>query len=274
MRRSSFLALCFGILLSPLALAGEKAVQPVTVPFELLPTRHMTVMIRINGKGPYRVIFDTGSPFSLLSSKVAKEAGLSAQNSGWMGIGLFGSVTSVKAKILELGGIKAKDVPFLVMDHPTIQLMSSVLGPVEGIVGFPFFARYRMTLDYQKKELTFVPTSFEPVDILQALVNGLLYQKSEPRLLSPAGLWGFSVEKDAADQSAGVKVGKVLNDSPASKAGLRPGDRLLILDDRWTDSVQDCYAAAGAIAAGTEVTLKIKRDGLEKEIRLKPVQGL
>ena len=45
----------------------------------------------------------------------------------------------------------------MVMDHPTVEAISKTVGPIDGIVGFPFFARYRMTLDYQAKKLTFVP---------------------------------------------------------------------------------------------------------------------
>ena len=57
-------------------------------------------------------------------------------------------------------------------------------------------------------------------------------------------------------------------------SGLKAGDRLLTLDDRWTDSVADCYAAAGYVEAGTEAVVKIKRDGEEKELTVKPQAGL
>src|SRR4051794_31555486 len=46
------------------------------VPFEILKTGHMTVQVKVNGKGPYRLIFDTGAPINLLNNKIAKEAGL------------------------------------------------------------------------------------------------------------------------------------------------------------------------------------------------------
>src|SRR5882724_8594810 len=50
--------------------------KPVVVPFELLKTKHMVVPVKVNGKGPYPVIFDTGAPVTLLNNKVAREAGL------------------------------------------------------------------------------------------------------------------------------------------------------------------------------------------------------
>ena len=59
------------------------------VPFEIIGSKHMAVQIKINGKGPYRVIFDTGAPISLLMSKVATEAGLIKKQAatGFMGMG-------------------------------------------------------------------------------------------------------------------------------------------------------------------------------------------
>ncbi len=143
------------------------APAPITVPFKMLVTQHMTVQIKVNGKGPYRVIFDTGAPITLLSNKVAKEAGLAGGGGNSLfGLGgLFGGVSPTKAKTLSIGALEAKDVSVIVMDHPTVELLASVLGPIEGIVGFPFFARYKMTLDYQAKEMTFVPNGYEPKDV-------------------------------------------------------------------------------------------------------------
>src|SRR5438105_14513383 len=73
--RALMLALALGM--PGLARADEAAEKkPVTVPFGLLKTQHMTVQVKINGKGPYRLIFDTGAPVTLINNKVAKEAGV------------------------------------------------------------------------------------------------------------------------------------------------------------------------------------------------------
>ena len=39
-------------------------------------------------------------------------------------------------------------------------------GSIEGIVGFPFFARYKMTVDYAAKEMTFVPNGYKATDVM------------------------------------------------------------------------------------------------------------
>ncbi len=156
------------VILAGLARGEGKPVKPVTVPFELLRSGHMAVQVKINGKGPYRVIFDTGAPISLLNNKVAKEAGLLKDAEKPL-FSLFGTMGQVSVKSFQVGDLKAEDINTIIMDHPTIEAISRVLGPVQGIVGFPFFARYKMTLDYQAKELTFVPNGFEPPDVDQSL---------------------------------------------------------------------------------------------------------
>lgn len=260
----------------PVLRADPTTIPPVKVPFELLKTKHMAVQIKINGKGPYRVIFDTGAPVSLINTKTAKASGLIDKNAAGSPLfSLFGSVEQTKIKTLELGGLKASGIPVIVMDHPTVELMSQFLGPVEGIVGFPFFSRYRMTLDYQAKELTFVPNDFRPVDILQSLMTTLLNRdQPEPKVLTPGALWGLVVEKPAGDDAAGVIVKEVLSNGAAAQAGMKAGDRLLTLDDRWTDTLMDCYQAASFVKPGTPVTVVVERAGKRLELTVKPQAGI
>ena len=54
------------------------------------------------------------------------------------------------------------------------------------------------------------------------------------------------------------------------EAGLRTGDRLLSLDDHWTDSVVDCYTAAEHVKPGTAARARIQRGGQELDLTLTP----
>jgi predicted metalloprotease with PDZ domain len=234
--------------------AAEKA---VTVPFELLKTGHM--------------------PVSLLNNKVAKEAGLLDDVKKPL-FSLFNTAGQTSIKTLEIGDLKAEGVNTIIMDHPTVEAISKALGPIEGIVGFPFFARYKMTLNYQAKELTFVPNGFDPPDVMQevtASVMALLNDKQpKAKVLAPAAQWGIVATKESKDEDAGVVVKEVYADSAAAKAGLKAGDRILTLDGRWTDSLRDLYDAAAYIKAGTAAKAVVLRDGKEKELTIKPVAGL
>jgi predicted metalloprotease with PDZ domain len=255
----------------------KETAKPVTVPFELLKTGHMAVMIKINGKGPYRVIFDTGAPVSLINNKVAKESGL-LDNVKKPLFSLFNTAGQTSIKSLEIGDLKAENVNTIVMDHPTVEAISKALGPIEGIVGFPFFARYKTTINYQAKELTFVPNGFDPPDVMQELAASLMTMINEKqpkaKVLAPAAQWGIIATKEPKDEDAGVAVKEVYADSAAAKAGLKAGDRVLTLDGRWTDSLRDLYDAAGFVKAGTAVKVKVLRDGKEKELTIKPASGL
>jgi hypothetical protein len=254
--------------------ADDRVSKPVDARFDLLATRHMVVKVTINNSGPYRMIFDTGSPVSILNTRTAKEAGLLSKTATGGGFSLFGSLDQVKVKELRIGKLRANNVSFMVMDHPAVEMVSKSMGPVEGIIGFPFFARYRMTLDYQSKELTFIPNGYEPTDILQALTDLLSGNDKPPvKVLSSQGLWGFAVE-NGKDEQPGVRVSRVMQDSPAGKAGLLPGDQLLNLDDSWTDSIADCYRAAANVKPGTPVKLRVLRSGKEIRLIITPEFGL
>jgi hypothetical protein len=276
MKRAAPLA---GLLLLALALplrADAPATASITVPFELFPTKHIAVKIKVNGKGPYRVIFDTGSPVTLLSNKVADEAGLLDKKAAQPLFNPFGAGGEAKVRRLELGDLKLEKVPAIIMDHPGVQAMSSAFGSVEGIVGFPVFARYKMTLDYQAKTMTFAPSKFEPSDALQSIVASLMMmtQDAPPKVIAPPAQWGLVVRKAAGDEAAGVTVKEVLPGSAAAAAGLKAGDRLLTLDGRWTDSVADAYLAATFVKPGETAQVTVRRDGKDIELAVRPASGL
>src|SRR5262249_40584041 len=152
-------------------------------------------------------IFDTGAPTNLLNNKVAKESGITTKKPLFS---LFPA--NEKIKTLQIGDLKVENVGTMVFDHPTVSLIDKHFGPIEGLVGFPFFARFKMTIDYQKKEMTFVPSKFEPPDAVKNLEKNLekmLRGGKQKTVLAPAGHWGFKVGKDSKDAEAGVDVKEV-----------------------------------------------------------------
>jgi hypothetical protein len=276
--RREFLSLAACLFLILPTWADQKDTEPVSVAFELLQTKHIAVKVKINGKGPYRVIFDTGAPVLLLNNKVAKESGVIEKNARRPLFSLFGAAGEAKIKTLELGNLKATNVPTIVMDHPTLELISQLLGPIEGIVGFPFFARYKMTIDYQAKQLTFVPNGYEPPDVMKAMMDTVMALAGDkprpPTVLTPAAQWGVLLRKDEKDSEEGITIDKVLPGSAAAQAGLQASDRLLTLDGRWTDSLADAYRAAGYIKPGQSVPVTVRRAGRKVELAVKPQSGL
>ena len=96
---------------------------------------------------------------------------------------------------------------------------------------------------------TFAPTSTgNSITIAQGFDYG---SSSNPALNVTGTSGGTAFEEAAFWDDAGVTIKQVLKDSPADKAGLKPGDRLLTLDGRWTDSQVDLFEAAAPIKPDT-----------------------
>jgi hypothetical protein len=262
--------------------SARAADKPVSVPFVQLPSGHITVQVKIDGKGPYQLIFDTGAPMTLLNNRIARDSGLS-KDMKRPPFSIFGTMGEVKIKKLEVGGQTAEGVTAIVMDHPTVAAFNDFYekkyGKIDGIVGFPFFARFKTTIDYQAKTLTFEPSNFRPPDVLKAvesMIMDLAMKGATPvvKVLAPAGLWGVVAAKAPDDEEAGMPVKEVLPGSAADKAGLKAGDRILTIDGRWTDTLADLYTAAGHVKPGTTAPVVVKRAGKEMELKVKPAAGL
>ena len=283
-RTLALLALAAAFL--PTANADDKPTpkiddKAVVVPIELLPSRHFVVQVMLNGKGPYRLILDTGAPLTIINSRIAKDAGLTKKSGG--GGGILGMLTSglnqVAIAKMQVGDVVAEKSGAVIMDHPTVSAISEAFekdsGPIDGIVGFPFFARFAMTVDYQKKEVTFKPNGYKPGDYMQDLTNSLMKieERNKPRSVTSAGLWGFTMEKEKSDEAEGVTVKTVFADSAAAKGGLKVGDRLLTIDGRWTDSIGDTALATSLVKAGKAVAVVVKRDGKDVKLKVTPATG-
>jgi membrane-associated protease RseP (regulator of RpoE activity) len=258
----------FGPAPEPLA-AGPSG--RAVVPFDLLDSNHIVVRARINGKGPFRLIFDLGAPITLLGSKAAEASGAVKPDAPRSF--LFSIRGEARVETLEVGDLTAKDLPVVVLDHPTLKALGDFLGqPLDGIVGYTFFARYRTTIDYPARQITFEPVDAPVRDLMKDLPARLAGPREARRVvLAPGALWGL--ELGEPDGAAGVPIRAVLADSPAAEAGLKAGDVLTTLDGRWTTSVADTYAAASGIGPGRDVAVVVLRDGKETTLTVRPREG-
>ncbi len=251
---------------------GSKGAKPASVPFELVASNHMVVQAKINGNGPYRLVFDLGAPITLLSGKAGEESGAipkDAPKSFLMGMRGEGEIGT-----LEVGDLTASKIPIVVLDHPTLKALGGFLGkPLDGIIGFTFFARYRTSINYQTKTMTFEPVTFQVRNLLKDLPDRLAASKvAHKRVLTPAGLWGLTLGEPVGD-GTGVAIRTIRPQSPAAIAEILPGDILTGIDGRWTASPTDVYAAAQSIEGTGPVAVVVQRNGVEKTISVQPAVG-
>jgi len=246
----------------------------VMVPFEMLPTNHMLVCVRINDKGPFLLVFDLGAPITLLGNTVSAATGVvkaSAPRSF-----LFAMRGEATVDKLQVGNLMVAKLPVLVFDHPVLKALSKMTGrPIDGIMGFTFFARYKTTIDYQAHQMTFEPVDYAMRDLLKELPDRLLGPKAvRRRVVAPSALLGLRVGKPLGGvDSPGVPIAEVYKDSPADRAGLKAGDVLVSLDGRWTTSITDVFDASRDVKPGQDTAVVILRDGVEKTLTIRPADG-
>lgn len=245
------------------------------VPFVMLPSNHMAVDAKLNGKGPYRLIFDLGAPVTLLSNRAADATGAVAKDAPKSF--LMGTRGEGKVNRVEMGGLVAEDLPVIVMDHPALKALSGFFTkPLDGIIGYTFWAHYKLTIDYQAKQMTFTPVDFQVRNLMKDLPTQMAGPKvAKTIVLAPQGLWGLTLgTPEGGLESAGVPIKDVLAGSPAAIGGIRPGDVLTTLDGRWTASVSDVYSAAAGVEPGRAASVAVLRDGQEVTVSVTPREGL
>ena len=214
---------------TPKADAVKVAEKEYAVPYRLTDTKHVLVRVKINGKGPFNLILDTGAPSVFITSKSAERAGVETDKDGW-----------AAAESFELeGGLKVPGAKARVADLFQLQGMNGLgLAGVElhGVVGYNVLAKYRITYDFTADKLKFVALDFTPPTVK---ARGKDNSQGSLDMLGPvmktlAGFMGikpnFTVEPrgflglELADADGKLTVRGVVKGSPADTAGLKVGD--------------------------------------------------
>lgn len=130
---------------------------PVVVPANV-SDNVMFVSVMINGKGPFRMIVDTGASFTLVSPEVANLVGASDQPSDddptliRNALGDVAPIRMVSLSSIQIGGASFEDVTAGVTD--AFQEFSRIQGHhVDGAIGFSLFTEVYLGVDFQKQRL-------------------------------------------------------------------------------------------------------------------------
>lgn len=125
----------------------------------VLPTRWVQdmplVQVVLEGRGPYELLIDTGSSATILSRRVADEAGLEPLGGTAYAVGAHGDVVGStdlrRVRSLEIGPCRFEETAVLVLDLAPLRRSFQV--PFDGIVGYPLFMRTTWTLDYPARQV-------------------------------------------------------------------------------------------------------------------------
>lgn len=141
------------------AIAGGR--PATTLPFQLA-NHHIYVDVRLNGKGPFRLLCDTGGS-NIVTPALARELGLEALGAlEARGVGEKSEdVALTRVGTVELGDASVKDQLFAVL--PLAGLDAAEGLTVQGLIGYEVFKRFVVTIDYAARRLTLHdPRVFRP----------------------------------------------------------------------------------------------------------------
>jgi hypothetical protein len=276
--------ICTGLAVV-LALAGadQRARDPqigqsFQVPYRLTDTNHFLVRVRLNGKGPFNFLVDSGAPALYVANETARKIGLK-RGKGEFWTPLDRLEFEGGARLL---GVKARvEDPFQLVGMNALGLPGA---SIDGILGFTILARYRLEIDPTKDRMTWTRLDFAPPDppvphrgegegaplelqamnALGPLAKGLAFlmgkQPEEER--HPRGFLGleWAEEKESRSGRPFVRITRVLEGSPAARGGVKAGDRLLRIRDKGIDGLKAARAALAPVREDDSVVLTIERN--------------
>lgn len=260
--------------------------QAFDVPYRRTLTNHYLVRVRINRKGPFNFLVDTGAPALFVSTAAAKAVGLEAEEGEFW--------TPVSEFEIE-GGIALRAVKARVEDPFQLQGMNALGLPgatIDGILGFTILARFRMEfdptrdrmswtrLDYEPKE-PYVPKDADarraPADVQAMNLLGPMMKlmsffvgKQAEDVLQPQGFLGIELE----EREGAVVVSRVLPGTPAEEAGIAVGDAVAEVHRKEVATLETTHEAIAVVKPGERVRLELKRGQETIEVTLTAAEGL
>jgi peroxiredoxin len=267
-----------------------------TVPFRFSKTGHIVVRTKLNGKGPFNFLVDTGAPLVYVSTDVGKKLGLAEKKDASTvldTIQVEGGPVHIKMKCLV-------DTPFQLEGMNGLGLAGLEM---HGILGYTFLAQYKMEIDLATDRMKWTKLAFVPpaperlggkgddsgaIDELSKIMKNavLLLGGRKPPEVAMRGFVGI----DVSDGDGSVLVTAVLEKSPAARAGVLVGDRLMGIKgmlpaggrdkgaekegERIFMRASDVTQLFGALPAGREVIVYVLRGNTMKALTLTTGEGL
>ena len=228
---------------------GGELLKPFMLSIPVVPAP-----VRNGVKRDSKYYFDTGAGLCmLLSEEFVKDSSLLANRKKWQkvipteGQGLIGKmdmyITIIKG--MKVGKYSFDDVPTYVFNDISNVMQYPDLG---GLIGIDLLRRFNITLNYPAKEIYIIPN----------------IHFNDPFDYSYTGLVIYFI-------NGRVMVTDVIKDSPAEKAGVLPGDRLIAINNNFSNDIQTYRALLKD--TGTKADIIVQRDNNVLMIKL-PIKSI
>jgi hypothetical protein len=261
---------------------SQKPAEVYWVPYRLSDVKHVVVRVKLNGKGPFNFIVDTGAPAVYVGTETAKEIGINLD-------GKEGADHTFDLFEIE-GGPKMTAYQARVENPFQLTGMNKINAAgikYHGVLGYTILSRYEIEYDFTRPHLKWTKLDWDPPPPpgfrnlskgasdqmktmmgLSLLATSLLPRKPDA-IIVYRGLVGIEV----AEKNKQVVITHVLADTPAAAAGLQVGDRIVEFRDKAITSLLDLEKEVLSLPAEKEIEIVIERAGAEKTIHLTPGRG-
>jgi predicted aspartyl protease len=131
----------------------EEVLVTAPVPRYVAPTTRDSIgriwaPVLINGKGPYRLVLDTGASNSALTRRVAEEVALPIRENAAKLRGVTGATLVATAKVASL------QVGELLVENATVPLVADAFGGAEGVLGGEGLEDKRIVIEFRKDRIS------------------------------------------------------------------------------------------------------------------------
>lgn len=260
--------------------ADEKP-KSYQIPYKLTIPKHIVVRAKINGKGPFNLILDTGAPALIVATKAAKKAGVTVDENGWATFDRF----ELEGGLVMPRTVARIETPFQLEGMNGMGLAGL---EIHGLMGYQALAKYRMEIDFTRDKMTWTELDYKPAKPLGMGMKGgggqgglevfgsvmktlgsFLGRQATPEI-TLRGFMGMTL----TDGDEHPKIEDVLEKGPAGAAGLRAGDRLTKVQGRTVTNVADVLRLARRLEPGTKIKLTVVREQETKEISFTISEGI
>ena len=258
--------------------AADKAL-PIEIPFRVTKSSHLVVRAKINNKGPFNFILDTGAPVTFFAAEPGKSLGLVSDENGWCILDKF---------LLEGGLLSEKMRVKLETPFQLVGMNGMALGGLEmhGLIGYDLLAKHKIEIDVSKDLMLWTLLDFKPkaplgvsgknsgsgLDALGSFMKTIGAFTGKKQDLNPAlrGSLGIIINPD----SKPLTVLDVLKDSPGYKVNIQKGDLILKFNDSEVTSLDDLSKMYRSAPEGKKIQLEILRKKQVLALELTPGKGL